>query len=120
MKQSGNGSDMHQGPEFWEQHIREWSQSGLGQAKYCRQERLRYHAFLYWRKRLNKSRSSQSAQQSINLVKFEIPKPVMTTPVSEHSGIQLEMNGFYINLKSDFDQGTLLRVIQVLRKPGCG
>jgi len=119
MKPSGSLSDKPQGPEFWKRHIQKWSRSGLGQAKYCRKEGLRYHAFLYWRRRLKERPAPQSVKQSINLVKFEIPEPVMSAPVSDysHSGVQLEMNGLYVNLMSDFDQRTLLRVIQVLREP---
>jgi len=122
MKPSGSLCDKPQGPEFWERHIQEWNRSGLSQSNYCRKEGLRYHAFLYWRRRLNQRPGSQSSRQSINLVQLEIPEPVMSAPVSDysHSGVQLEMNGLYVNLMSDFDQRTLLRVIQVLREPGCG
>ena len=36
---------------FWEEHLSQWEASGLSQSEYCRQNDLKLHCFLYWRKR---------------------------------------------------------------------
>ena len=37
---------------FWQEHLREWSESGLTQADYCRQHQLSAAAFGWWKRRL--------------------------------------------------------------------
>ncbi len=37
--------------KFWATHLSEWKSSGLSQSEYCRQNDLKLHCFLYWRKR---------------------------------------------------------------------
>lgn len=36
----------------WQRHLRQWRKSGLTQAAFCRQERLAYHQFVWWKRRL--------------------------------------------------------------------
>ena len=33
---------------FWESHVHVWQDSGLSKARYCRENKLRYHQFIYW------------------------------------------------------------------------
>ncbi|ASJ72114.1 IS66 family insertion sequence element accessory protein TnpA [Granulosicoccus antarcticus] len=33
---------------IWESHVLTWQGSGLSKAKYCRENKLRYHQFIYW------------------------------------------------------------------------
>jgi len=32
-------------------HLEAWEQSGLSKSEYCRQQGIKYHRFLYWRKK---------------------------------------------------------------------
>ena len=41
---------------FWQRHLRQWRQSGLSQAQYCRQHRLSVPAFGWWKRRLSAAR----------------------------------------------------------------
>lgn len=40
---------------FWQQHIEGWQQSALSQKAYCRQHKLSFSSFGYWRTRLNET-----------------------------------------------------------------
>ncbi len=33
---------------FWESHVLAWRDSGFSKARYCRENKLRYHQFIYW------------------------------------------------------------------------
>jgi len=37
---------------IWKQELENWKSSGLSQAEYCRQNELKFHRFVYWRKRV--------------------------------------------------------------------
>lgn len=37
------------GRGFWQPKILDWQQSGLSGAQYCKNHKLVYHQFLYWR-----------------------------------------------------------------------
>ena len=55
------------GKPEWENHIRAWEKSGFSKAKYCRRKHISYHAFNYWKKRLEKPKPPSP----ITLVKLE-------------------------------------------------
>jgi len=42
----------------WQQHISDWSKSGLSQKRYCEQNDLKIANFSYWRKRLGTQTAS--------------------------------------------------------------
>ena len=46
--------------QYWQSHLDKWSDSGLNQAEYCRQNSLKPHQFGYWKKNFLK-RISQSS-----------------------------------------------------------
>ncbi len=37
---------------YWQQHFKDWQQSGLPQRDYCKLHKLTFSSFGYWRKRL--------------------------------------------------------------------
>jgi hypothetical protein len=45
---------------FWEQHVRQYHQSKLSRAAYCREQGLRYHRFKYYlKKSIKKKKENQ-------------------------------------------------------------
>ena len=46
---------------FWQKHISQWSESGLTQAEYCRQNRLSAAAFHWWKGHLRKKSEAQKS-----------------------------------------------------------
>ena len=46
--------------QFWQQQISTWQVSSLSGQAFCRENNLFYHQFVYWRRKQNKVRSSQS------------------------------------------------------------
>ena len=64
----------------WQAHLAAQAKSGLSRAEYCRRQRISYHAFTYWRKRL-----SRPSGNDITLVPITLrPDPVH---VGAHDGV---------------------------------
>ncbi len=38
----------HQSVSILENHVHAWRDSGFSRAQYCRENKLRYHQFIYW------------------------------------------------------------------------
>lgn len=71
---------------YWQNHMQAWESGELSQRDYCRAHDLKFHAFQYWRSRLNK-------QDKPTVSKFKpvkiTHKPVVIKMLLPN-GIQLE------------------------------
>ncbi|MCG8046390.1 MAG: hypothetical protein N0E45_21865 [Candidatus Thiodiazotropha endolucinida] len=76
--------------QLWQQHLKDWQQSGIRQTPWCRQRGLSPHQFSYWKKKL----MTRPTQPKLIPV-AGIPKPDLASqsPVVMHlpSGIKLEV-----------------------------
>ena len=58
--------------EFWQQHLKQFFESGLSGISYCKEYSVNYDRFGYWLKKLNTAASTlipvkiQSAQQELS------------------------------------------------------
>lgn len=91
----------------WTEKLAEWRTSGLSGAKWCRQQGIKYHTFLYW---LKKSRWDNSipAKPFIEIVDKVV-----------NPGFQLEVQGVTIRLSCQFDAKTLRSCLQILKSLPC-
>lgn len=95
--------------QFWEYHIKQWSESGVSQNAYCRQNDLRPNQFTYWKIKFKK--------QALVPEFVQVPSTQITQVLnfSEQKGLTLNTdNGFQIEIPDGFSQTTLTRVLQVL------
>jgi len=89
--------------KYWQRHIEKWSQSGLSQAAYCREYKLKIKCFTYFKSRLKKK----------NLPVQFVQVPV--EPVRAPSFLKLNIgSSFQIDIPDGFSQNTLTQVLQVL------
>lgn len=84
--------------EYWADQIEQWQASGKSAAAWCREQKLVYHQFFYWKKRL--------APKEEAFVELEEPAD---------TGITLEIGQIRIEVTSNFDLKTLERLIRVLQ-----
>ena len=70
---------------YWQQHLKDWQQSGLSQRDYCQQHELTYASFGYWRKRLRTKESTTA-----KLVPISVSRPALIT-VYLPSGVRIEV-----------------------------
>ena len=99
----------------WENHIKSWKRSGLSKAGYCRKKHISYHAFNYWKKRLEKPKPPSP----ITLVKLEQPKEdtpsLQKQKVISPSLIRFWVKDFCVEVENDFSQTVLTQLVQTLR-----
>lgn len=51
----------------WQAHLAAQAKSGLNRSDYCRRQQISYHAFAYWRKKLNRTGGNNVALVPITL-----------------------------------------------------
>jgi len=58
---------------YWEEHIENWSHSGLTQSEYCRQHNLPYNMFRRWKRNLDYIYPSRGTAIKLVEVKSDVP-----------------------------------------------
>ena len=104
---------------FWSKHLKNWKDSSLTQAEYCRKNQLRDNQMIYWRQKLKKVKTKKSENKSeISFVQlppldtgYKIQEPSYLTP-----SLKLNIGTEYqIEIEKGFDQLTLMQVVNTLR-----
>ncbi|WP_320040037.1 IS66 family insertion sequence element accessory protein TnpA [uncultured Desulfobacter sp.] len=97
--------------QFWKYHIKQWSESGMSQNAYCRQNDLRPNQFTYWKM---KFKSQALVPEFVQVPSTQINQALS---LSGQKGLTLNTdNGFQIEIPDGFSQTTLAQVLQVLRR----
>lgn len=95
--------------QFWKHHIKQWSESGMSQNAYCRQNDLRPNQFTYWK--------SKFKNQTLfpEFVQLSSTQSTQVLNLSEQKELRLNIdNRFQIEIPDGFSQTTLAEVLQVL------
>ena len=95
--------------QFWESHLKEWSQTGLTQNAYCRNNNLRPNQFTYWKNKFKK--------QNLPVEFVQVTSHQFEKAISCHSQNTLRLNiksGFQVEIPDGFSQATLEQVLQVV------
>lgn len=115
---------------FWQEHIQGWSQSGISQVGYCREQGLKETAFTYWKGKLTRGRLADSDTPPISLVPVGVkvnveseslprvitPKPVTTQPVVPKPLVVVVDGHYRIEVSGDFESTTLGKLVSTLRQ----
>ena len=96
---------------FWKEQIEAWQGSDLQQTEYCRQNKLKYHRFTYWKKKL-----VHPAESPVCLVQVPYAQTISPQASSRPLGLVLD-NGYRIEVERDFDPVALKQLIHVLERP---
>jgi hypothetical protein len=104
----------------WPEQIESWKKSGLSQASYCRQSKISYSAFLYWRR---KYENNSSPSSEISFVQLENPVRdnsfsignSFNSSLTPSSGILILVDPLSVSVGTNFSPATLAQVIRVLR-----
>jgi hypothetical protein len=98
---------------YWQNQIKEWQDSGIKQTLFCRQNKLNFTQFTYWKR---KFASSQSIPGQFVQVKTD--QPGTRYPSSLSCEIILSDN-IRICLKDGFDPESLKLLIRTVRESVC-
>ncbi len=111
--------------DFWRAHIRAWSESGLTQRAYCREQGLSEAQFSYWKPWLRKKGQRQRWKAPLVPLKV-IEKPTSETVRGDVRGAASDAGelalvfgkGLRLEVGEGFDAATLRRVLEVLGHVG--
>lgn len=95
--------------QFWENHIKKWSQAKLSQNTYCRNNNLRANQFTYWKNKLKR--------QNLPVEFVQVTSNHFEEVINRHSSNNLRLNiksEFQIEIPDGFSQTTLEQVLQVV------
>jgi hypothetical protein len=98
--------------DYWSSHIERWQESGLSQSDYCRENDLKDHQFVYWKKRIIQAEETAVRFVSLNLDPLTNKQPL------QGPGCTLRLvvsNGLKIEVEAGFDPNLLKQLIIALR-----
>ena len=97
--------------DFWHEHVQQWRKSGLSKGRYCRVNGLSPNRFGYWTKKYPPETPAEAALPAI------VPLPFTLATKAPSIGL-LVGNRYALDIPTDFDEGTLTRLLSVL-EPRC-
>ncbi len=95
--------------QFWKNHLNKWSQTGLSQNAYCRNNHLRPNQFTYWKNKFKR--------QNLPVEFVQITQNQFEEVINRHSPQTLRLNvksELQIEIPDGFSQTTLEQVLQVV------
>ncbi len=93
--------------QSWWSHIEKCKSSGLSQARYCREQNLKYHTFLYWRKKL--SVPCSTSESGADFVEIGCP-------AESSSSLRIWVGDLCVEVNENFSIPLLSRVVAALRR----
>ena len=95
---------------YWKQHIDSWQQTGLTQAEYCRQHKLKHHQLVYWKKRFLKT------QTDVSFIPLKLEDLLDVPTGQDQCSLTLAIdNHFKIEIRAGFDAQLLRQLIFALQ-----
>ena len=96
----------------WEQHIRNWKESGLKQSEYCHRHNLKEHQLTYWKKRFQ-----PAAAAPISLVELRLEAGFQSGISATRAPLRLVIGDQYrIEVERGFDPIALQQLVLTLRQ----
>ncbi|WDP87149.1 MAG: IS66 family insertion sequence element accessory protein TnpB [Desulfobacter sp.] len=91
--------------KFWRTHIEQWTETGLSQREYCKQNNLRSNRFTYWKVKFSKT------DQPMELVQIPFPIHHFKPP-----GLKINIGrGLQVEIPDGFKKETLEQVLLALK-----
>jgi len=96
----------------WEQHVRNWKESGLKQSEYCRRHNLKAHQLHYWKKRFQ-----PAAAEPVTLVELQLDGGFQSGISATRAPLRLVICDQYrIEVERGFDPLALQQLVVALRQ----
>ncbi len=103
-------SELTANQKRWQSIIEDWKQSGLTQAEYCRQHRIKVSHFYFWKNQLKKKmKHRQPESQGVFL-----PVVLESAPSDTVSLLRIRVGGVEIDVSHQTDPVLLQKTVQWL------
>lgn len=103
---------------YWKEQIESWQESGLSQCEFCRRNNLKYHRFIYWRKRFIRP-AAPICPQGIVELPFAIGAAGLMPGPLKPIRVAFGSKNLRIEVERDFDPIALRQLIHVLDQMQC-
>lgn len=94
---------------FWSERLAHWQMSGKNGAQWCKEQKLSYQYFKYWKKEL-------LVEQNPTKIAKQFSELVDEPSTNINSGIRIQHEEFLLHVDIDFDAETLRRLILLLER----
>ena len=95
--------------QFWQEHLKKWSESELTQTEYCRINNLKATRFTYWKTKFNSLKVTRKTNLPVEFI--QIPDQPMATGF-----LKLNVGAdFQIEIPDGFSRSTFEQVLTILR-----
>jgi len=95
--------------QFWQEHLKGWSESKLTQTEYCRINNLKATRFTYWKTKFNNLKLTRKTNLPVEFIQIS-DQPVAVSSLKLNVGSE-----FQIEIPDGFSKVTLEQVLTVLR-----
>ena len=113
---SGKQKQIH---SKWLNRLSEWEQSGLSQSKYCKDNNFNLRNFQYWKRQFKLLNNPEFPQKKTEVKVVQLKNESMASEkfnfLNDPNPISLIINNIKIELKNNFSEDALIRLIRVLR-----
>jgi transposase len=97
---------------YWKPILTAWQESGLSVKEYCANHQLNLYRFKYWQYQLLPETKNNSKLRTTAQIAFT---PIVIEPKKTTAPVELQTpQGYCLKLTSDFDEGTLLKLLTLL------
>jgi len=103
---------------FWKEQIESWQESGLSRSEFCRRQDLKYHRFVYWRKRFLRP-AAPICPPGIVELPFTIGAAGLVPEPLKPVRLAFGSRNYRIEVERDFDPIALRQLIHVLDQMQC-
>jgi hypothetical protein len=111
-KDSLRHQELDQKRQYWSTHINDWQASRLSQTEYCRRHELKFHQFVYWRRKF-------APQAAMPIALVQVPAAAVARArgcFSPSTALRVALApDVCIEVSPGFDAPTLQRVVTALR-----
>jgi len=98
---------------YWKEQIENWQKSGLSQSEFCRRHNLKFHRFVYWRKKLIRP-ATRTCPPGIVELPFRIAATGLVPEPLKPVRLAVGAGNYLIEVERDFDPIALRQLIHVL------
>jgi hypothetical protein len=95
--------------QFWREHLKNWSESGLTQKEYCRINNLKATRFTYWKTKFNNLKDTRKTNLPVEFIQIS-DQPMATGFLKLNVGAD-----FQIEIPDGFSRSTFEQVLTILR-----
>ena len=101
---------------YWKEQIESWQGSGLSQSEFCRRHNLKFHRFVYWRKKFIRP-AAPTCPPGIVELPFAIGTAGWVPEALKPVRLDVGARNYRIEVERDFDPVALKQLIHVLERP---